>query len=398
MWAGAPKSRVFIAGSRALTAALIGAAFLNAPIAAGATKDPVPSGDTTKVRSEGCAEGTSPASRDAAVADARRNAVWLWLELELGETPGDEFLPLLDYLDHYVASYRLLGVHPQDGRTCVELEIYLYEWPLRADTAALMFRLRASPPRIAFLFIEQDSIEGSRKFQSETRVSKLFTDAFREKGFTIVEAAASASRYSERELLSVAGAGEAALARYGAELGADTVVAVEVTLGAAPDPKSSGGLRAKADVLTRAVSTATGRQHDRSRGQAETDCANAESGFGFALPDAIYKVRDRAIVGAILSARSGPGERLRLTLEGVGDFVVAQRFAELLRTGVGVADATVVSVREGAALLSFSYTGRMGELVDLIEAGADGLPKLQAQKVAGSEMVFRTAPKSQGSP
>ncbi len=389
MRAKGPDSRIYILRPAFCTVLSL-AALLAGPLAHAATDQPSASSATTKVRSEGCADGTTPGSRDAAVIDARRNAVWLWLELELGQAPGDEYLPLLDYLDHYTASFRLLGVHTEEDQTCVELDVYLYEWPMRADLAALLFRLRATPPRITFLFIELDAAQGSRKFQSDTRVSKLFTDAFREKGFTIVDASTASRGYSERELLSIAGAGEAALARYGAELGADAVVAVEVTLSAAPEQTSAGGLRAKAEIVARAVSTTSGRLHDRSRGDAETDCAKPESGYGFALPDAVYKVRDRAIVGAILAARTGAaGEQIRLTLEGVGDFVMAQRYAELLRTDAGVTDATVISVRAGASLLTFSYNGRMGELVDLLEAGAPGLPKLMAQRVTGSEMVLR---------
>ena len=393
MWALRPDSRSIAAWPRIVGAVIAAVLLIPSPRSKAATEQPAPtSAQSTKVRSEGCAEGTSPASRDAAVVDARRNAVWLWLELELGEEPGDEFLPLLDYLDHYTASFRLLGVRTEDGKTCVDLDVYLYEWPLRADTAALLFRLRAAPPKVAFLFVEQDASASSRKFQAETRVSKLFTDLFAEKGFTIVNSDPSASGYSDRELLSIAGGGEAALARYGAEIGAEAVIAVEVTLSAAPEPTSGGGLRAKAEVLARAVSTSTGRLHDRWRGEAETDCANAASGFGFALPDAVYKVRDRAIVGAILAARPGGGGQIRLTIEGLGDFVVAQRFAEFLGTVAGVRNAGVVSVRAGAALLSFSYDGRMGALVEVLESGDAGLPKLSAQKVAGTEMVFHTVP------
>jgi len=376
-------------------------------VAQAATEPATPGvGVTTKVRSEGCAEGTTLASRDAAVLDARRNAVSLWLELELGQATGDEFSAVFEYIDRYTASFRLIGVHSDEGRTCVELDVYLYEWPLRADTAAVLFGLRTTPPKIAFLFVEEDTSTGTRKFQAGTRISKLFTDLFTEKGFTIVGGTSGGPVYSERELLSIAGGGDAALARYGAELGADAVVAVEAALSAAPEPQSTGGLRAKAVVTARAVSTSTGRLHEKTRDHAEIDCADAESGFGFALPDAVYKVRDQAVVGAILAARiepgttatAGVGDHISLNLEGVGDFQVAQRFAEYLRTLAGVSEAAVISVRAGNALLSFTYEGRMAGLVDVLEAGEDGLPKLSARKVAGSEMVFRTLPAAQPLP
>lgn len=349
--------------------------------------------DVTKVESEGCAEGTANASRDAAVLDARRNAVRLWLEMELGAPPGDEFLPLLGSLDRYTASSRLLGVHPAAGRTCADLEVYLYEWPLRADTAALLFRLRATPPKVAFLFIEEDATQGSRRFQHQTRSAKLFTQAFASKGLAVVTGGASAGGYSERELVSILEAGPAALARYGAEQGADAVVAVETKLTAAkPQGAGSKGLRARAQVLVRTVGTADARLHDRSQGDAEIDCVDAASGHSFALSDAVYKVRDRVIVGAILASEGGSGQQVRLTLEGVGDFVVAERFAELLRGAAGVSDANVVSVRGGSALLQFSYAGRMGPLVESLTAGGPGLPKLDVIKVAGTEMLLRALP------
>ncbi len=388
MWSRRPEARS-IARACGLAVAL-GLFIASISLSANAAD---PEKAVTKIESEGCAEGTTPASRDAAVLDATRNAVRLWLEMELGAPLGDEFLPLLDAANRYAASSRPLRVHSAEGRTCAELEVYLYEWPLRADTAALLFGLRAAPPRVAFLIIEENTTQNSRAFQQHSRTAKILAEAFAAKGFTILTPGASDTAYSERELLSIAETGPAALARYGAEQGADAVVAVETQLSATkPQGAGSQVLRARAQVRVRIVGTADGRLHDSSQGEAEIDTADSASGHGFALVDAIYKVRDHAIAGAILASESETGQHVRLTLEGVGDFVAAERFAELLRGTEGVGEANVISVRGGSALLQLTYAGRMGPLVERLTAGGPGFPKLDVVKVVGTEMLLRALP------
>jgi hypothetical protein len=349
-------------------------------------------GNTAKVRSEGCASGTNLAARDAAVLEAKRNAVWLWLELEFGETPGDEFLPLLDYLDVYVASSRSVTVHAERGQTCVELDVYLFEWPLRADTAALLFRLRAEPPRVAFLFIEEDRSSNSRKFQDQTYASPLLNEAFRSRGINVIDSGTAQGAYSERELLAISESGNAALARYGVEVGADAVIAVDTKLSTRKSGAGRDAMRAQAEVRVRVVSTVDARLFHEAMGSAEIDCTAPDQGYAFALPDAVYKVQDQTIAGAIIAAHRAAGPQVRLTLQGVSDYLLAERFAKLLRSADGVSGVDVVSVRGGAALLQFAYNGRMAALVDFLQAGAQGLPRLEVNRVVGNDMHLRAVP------
>ncbi len=368
----------------------LAAILLFSPLLAHASSDSP--GKSTKVRCEGRAAGTNLAARDAAVLDAKRNAVWMWLEMEFGEAPGDEFKPLLDFLDVYVASSRSLGVHTESGYTVAELEVYLFEWPLRADAAALLFRLRPEPPRIAFLCIESDAASNSRKFQSQTRVAPLFAKAFQEKGITILDPAQAQGEYSERELITIAGSGDAALARYGVEVGADAVILVDTALSAEKSGVGRDSLRAKSIVTVRVVSTVDGRLFYDARSNAEIDCVAAEQGYEFTLPDAVYKVRDQVLAGAILAAHRASGPQVRLTIEGVGDYLLAERYAKLLRTADGTSGVQVVSVRGGAALLHFAYDGRMAALVDFLQAGTTDLPRLEVSRVVGSDMHLRALP------
>jgi len=360
------------------------------PLLAFATSDAP--GKSVKVRAEGRAPGTNLAARDAAVLDAKRNAVWLWLDMEFGETPGDEFKPLLEFLDVYVASSRSLGVRTESGHTVAELEVYLFEWPLRADTAALLFRLRPAAPRIAFLCIEEDGVANNRRFQENTRVAPLVAEAFRSKGIVVVDSTATQGAYTERELISIAGSGDAALARYGVEVGADAVVLVQARLNADKSGVGRDSLRAQAAVDVRVVSTVDGRLFYDTRSTAEIDCTTPESGYDFALPDALYRMRDQAIAGAILAAHRAAGAHVRLTIEGVGDFLLAERYAQLVRLAEGTSGVKVVSVRGGVALLHFSYTGRMATLVDFLRAGTPDLPRLDVSRVVGTDMHLRAIP------
>lgn len=346
-------------------------------------------GKSVKIRSEGCAPGTNLAARDAAVLQAKRNAVWLWLEMEFGETPGDDFLPLLEFLNIYVASSRSLGVRTDAGQTCVELEVYLFEWPLRADAATLLFRLRPEPPRIALLCIEADMAGNARSFQGQTKTAKLLSETLRSKGILVVDTAATQGAYTERELISILGSGDVALARYGVEVGADAVIAIDTRLNVKNSGAGRDSMRAQADMNVRVVSTADGRLFYDALSTAEIDCTTAESGYEFVLPDAVYKVRDQVVAGAILAAHRSVGPQVRLTIDGVGDYLLAERYAALLRRAKGVSKAEVISVRSGAALIQFAYAGRMSLLVDYLKAGAPDLPQLEVSRVVGTDMHFR---------
>ncbi len=343
---------------------------------------------TVKIVADACAPGTTPASRDEALRLAREEAVWLWLEGSLGPARDEAFAPLMDYLDTYTASSRIMQVRAEGGRTCVEAEVFLYEWPLRTDAATVLIKTRRTPPSVAFLLIDNDAAAGARRFQENAAFAEKIVDAFRAKGFRIVPPASSRAAFGEREMLAILEAGPAATARFGSDLNADAVVSIEGRMSVRDDGSGTGTLRARAELALLVVSSEDAAVFDKANVAAEVTAADAPTGLEFALNDALYKIRDRSAVAAVLAARGTPADRFDLTIEGVRDLNSAERIAQGLRAFHGVSEADVLATRDGVARIRFQYGGKIATVVDFLEAGGAGAA-MHAVRVVDHEMHFK---------
>lgn len=343
---------------------------------------------TVKIAAEACAPGTTRVARDAALRAAREEAVWLWLEGTLGQTRDDAYLPLMEYLETYTASSRLTNMRVSGGQTCVEAEIYLYEWPLRTDAATVLIKTRRVPPTVAFIFVENDEVANARRFQENAACSTSVVDALRSKGFNVVDPASTRSLFGERELLAMLEAGPRAMARFAADLNADAVISLESRLIAAPRRDGAGPLQARAELQVIVVSAADATVYEQTSAAAEVTAADAPTGLKFAMEDALYKLRDRTAVAAVLASRGTPADRYDLTIEGVRDLSAAEHIAQGLRAFEGVTGAEVLGARDGVARIRFQYDGRIGHVVDFLESGGAGAA-MRAVKVVSHEMHFR---------
>lgn len=343
---------------------------------------------TVRIVTEGCAPGVTPVSREAALRIAQEAAIRLWVESALGDSWGEEFTPMMSYLDTYTASSRLTNTRLDDGQTCIDAEFYLYERTLRADVAAIRMKSRSTPPSVAFLLIENNEADNARRFQERTAAAAPLIKTFRDKGFRVVEPAEARSVYGERELLAVVETGPVALARFAADLKAEVAVSLEIRLTTRELDSGLGTLRGRAQVNLLVVSASDAATLENTTAAAETTAADAATGLKFALDDALYKIRDRAVVGAVLAARGTAPDRFDLTIEGVLDPVAAERIAQALRKCHGITDTKVLTVRSGVARLQFRYSGRIGALVEYLESGNAGVA-MRAVQVVNHDMVFR---------
>jgi len=359
-------------------------------VVAHAASAQAPTHQTVRVSAEACAPGKTPSSRDAALRLAQEHAVRLWISGTLEVADTSIFDPLMEYLDTYVASSRLTDIHLRENETCVEAEVYLFEDALRTDVAAAVFNHRTSPPVVAFLFVENDAAANARRFQEFAELGKPIVQSFRDKGFAIVEPAAARGLFGEREMLAALEAGPPALARFAADLGAEAVVSVEGFFSVPSSSTEDGVLKAKARLDLMVVSAADAAMTEKTVAEAEVTAADAPTGLQFALNDALYKLRDKALVAAVLAARGVASDRFELTIGGVRDRAVAEIIARGLEKCSGVSDSRVLSARNGEARLSFRYSGKVGAVVDYLESGLSGQP-LKVEQVAGRVMRFRVS-------
>lgn len=343
-----------------------------------------------KVRSEGRVIGTTLDARDEAVRDAKRQAVALWLESMLGQPPEDRLQPMLDHAQDYVQSSRVVTLDTQDGHTHVDLEVYLYERALRADLASVLFQQRSQPPQLVLLVIEEDETSGARRFQSQSRVAPALAEAFRSRGFALLDPDRVLQRYSERDLLGLSSAGASALGRCAREFHTDALVLIDAKLSVTANQAGVGALRAHVVLNASVVGASDGRLYERTRGEAEVNCQAPEDGFRFAVDDALYKIRDRLIVGSVLAGwRPAPSDLFELTLENAPSWDAVERVGDRVRAYPGAAKVEVLTGQHDSGTIRFEYGGSIGELVRSLQQPLRDGYVLQPEVVVNRTMRFR---------
>jgi len=343
----------------------------------------------TRVRAEGRADGTTPASRDTAIAAAKRHAVSMWLELLLGEAPDARFDTMIQQGTDYVDSARLVDLNTEAGETRVDIEAYMEEWPLRADAAALLFQSRSTPPAVAFLIDERLVHTNARHFQQACHAAVPLTEAFRKQRFRIVPPETIDQAYSDRELATLVDSPPDDIRNVGLEFGADTVVVLRCVIEVGPAESGHDLFDAHVDVAAQVIGVHDGRLHENVEAQAAVVCAVPEDGIRFAVDDAVYKLRDRVSVGAALAAEAGEREDLcTLTIEGVQTWLDVERIREHLEAQPGASEVSIVSARRGLGQIRFAYSGRMRPLVEALETGSDRAPGLVVRSVVDRELRF----------
>lgn len=213
-------------------------------------------------------------------------------------------------------------------------------------------------------------------------------EAFRAKGFRLIEPADARRMYGERELLAALETGPTALARFAADLNAEAVVCVESRLTAWDQQDGARAVRNRAELKLLVVSASDGATLENFTAAAEVTAADAPTGLRYAIDDALYKIRDLAAVAAVLASRGTMPDRFDLSIDGVRDFAAADGIARSLRRLDGVSGADVLTVRDGVARLRFVYSGRIAAVVEFLESGGAGQP-MRAVKVVDKDMQFR---------
>lgn len=343
-----------------------------------------------KIRAEGYAPGDGPRARDAAEVDAKRRALLIWLESVLGEVSEEDFAPILDRVDGYAQASRIVELKHEDAGTRVIVEVYVREWPLRVDTAALLVPMLRSAPRVVLLIAEEGPANAAPIFGPEGTALKALAKSLRARGIDVEDAAKLRERYTKRELLTYLHGGLPSIAKFGRENRADVVIAGKVIATARVENPAGPTLRVRATLQLSVVRSEDAVLYDSIATEAEVTCRVAEEGARMAIEDATYKARDAAAVAAVLSAARPPARTagVELRLDNPRDWREVEQVAARLRAFEGVREVDVMRAQIGTGIIRFEYSGKMSALVEDLKRPFPGGRNVEARRVVDREMLY----------
>ena len=347
-----------------------------------------------KIRVEGHAPGDGPRARDAAEADAKRQALLIWIESFVGEVSEEDFAPILDRADGYAQSSRILELDHGPAGTRAVVEVYVREWPLRVDVAALLSMRLPSPVRVVLLIAEQGPVDAAPRFGAGGSSIEALAKSLRARGIVVVDPAGVRERYSKRELLTYLRGGHQSIAKFGRENAVDVVIAGNVIATTRLESQFGRILRARATVDLEVVSSVDAGLYDSTSTEAELSCLAAEEGARMAIEDAMYKARDAMAVAAVLAAaRSSSGPpAFELRIENPRDWREVESVASRLRSLELVANVDVLRAQSGTGIIRFGYDGRMSALVEELSQPFPSGRRMEPQRVVGDNLLFRFTP------
>lgn len=343
-----------------------------------------------KIRSEGYAQGDGPRARDAAELDAKRRALLIWLDSLLGEASEEDFAPILDRVDAYAVSSRIVELKHENAGTQVIVEVYVHEWRLRVDAAALLLPMLSSPPRVVLLIAEEGPGNAVPIFGEEGRAVKALAKSLRARGIDVEDAAKLRERYTRRELSTYLRGGHLSIAKFGREYGVDVVIAGSVVAVTRLENSAGSTLRTRATLRLSVIRSEDAVLYDLIETEAEVSSLLAADGARIAIEDATYKGRDAAAVAVVLAAARSTvkSAKVELHLDNPRDWREVEQVAARLRAYEGVREVDVMRARTGTGIIRFAYSGKMSALVDGLTRPFPGGRDIEARRVVGRDMVF----------
>lgn len=344
-----------------------------------------------KIRAEGFAPGQGARARLDAEADAKKQAILIWIDSVLGEISLEPFAPILERAGEYAQSSRIVELNHDGAGTHAVVEVYIREWPLRVDLAALLMPMLHAPPRVALLIVQEDPSHEGPRFGEGAKAVEVLAESLRMRGFHVEEASAIRERYTKRELLTYLRGGQSAIAKFGRENGVDVVIAGNILATVRLENQRAQTLRARATVALDVVGAEDGRLYESTSTEAEVSCRVAADGARMAMEDALYKARDATAVAAVLASASSsavqPGFELRI--ENPHDWREVESVAAHLRGVAGVSGVDVLRAQAGSGIMRFQYDGKISRLVEALSMPLPNGQSIEPRRVIENKLLFR---------
>jgi hypothetical protein len=374
------RRRLYCAARLALFALLAAAPVL--------AEDP----DTITVRTEGRAEGSGVAARNAAVLLAERDAVLEVLKSLTADTALEPFQPILRNAAKYVLSYELLRSDPSDEATHVEIDAHVLERPLRQDVAAIMLPRLPAPPRIQLLIGERIGADRITAVPDAGVGETALLEALKRFKIECHGSSGLEAPYTQSQLIGIVEGDVDVGGRFARGTLADvTILGTAITESQGPVAKGDV-IRVKAQVKLRIFRGSDGKMVDDLSSTAVVHGDNPALAGEQAVVDACNKLTADLLVTSVLAVVGARvSDAILVAIEQPGSKARYDAFLKALEAFPGVSRTEELFFSEALARLRFKYDGPMEPLAHYLAPGPYEGRELQLREAVAHEMHFAFA-------
>jgi hypothetical protein len=313
------------------------------------------------------------AARDQALDDAMRNAV----EQGLGTYLKSETLVenaqlvedrILSWSAGYVKKYEILKEGQKDDAYEVQIRATVNLADLRNDDGALATLLEKENPRVMVMIAEQNVGETNKLnyFEADlTAAETTIIDAFRNKGFEVVDQSQSKENQQRDMILSALDGNSKSAAAIAAAQHAELIITGKAVAKVATGFNLGGMKSCQANITTRLISADNARVIATASANGKMPHIDEVTGGTMAIQKAAKQCADSLLVKVTREAQKSfyNATTVNVRVQGYRDFSELQKFAEILKYYMrGVKGVFQRSAAGGYANLDVKIVGSAQQL------------------------------------
>lgn len=340
------------------------------------------------VRMNGQAEGIGLTARKLAIEDAQQQAMIDVLQAMTNATDMAPFRTLLRQTPRYVQRYDLLVTEVVGQTTIVEVDVHIFEQPLRHDVAAIMLPRLPRAPKVLLIIAEYIGPEAETGGPTFHIAESVFRERIKDFDFELTGIESLLDHYDVRQLLDVINGDISKAAAFARANQADVILIGSAETTHEPLVAESNMMRNRATVVLRAFAGSDGKMTDVISAQAVVQSVDIMAGGTQAVQDACGKLAAESIVAIVLTML-GLEDESRVIVEAVkpGTLDHVRALMTAIQHIPGVHGAEILFFSESLARLAVDYAGGMAAFSDNISGTVVGGRTVEVTRCIKREMT-----------
>ncbi len=344
--------------------------------------------DIITVRTEGRAAGVGLTARNAAIDEARREAVMSVLH---SLAPGIDHSPLEPILRRaagYVRNFELLRHDQLNGATRVEIDAHVLEKPLRQDLAAIMLPRLPTMPRVLIVINERiETGNESEALSGGDIVASVLQESLARQRIDVCGITRPGLPATPKQLVALPAATLEECSRMAQAIAMDVLIVGEAICAPESAPTGSDVVRNRAVITLRVFRGIDGKMTDDLSAVASVHSLNPREGGEQALQDAAAKLAADTIVAVVIAALGAQqDDAILLTLINPGSQERFDALLAALRAIPETDEAIALFYSEGIGRIRLRHDGPMSELVRAVTARSYAGAEIQVRKAVMREI------------
>ncbi len=347
--------------------------------------------ETIVVRSEGRAEGLGFAARDAAIANAREQALADVLTTLVGAVDLRDYRAVFRNAAGYVPHYDVLREDAIGEMTRVEIDAQVALKPLHRDVAALMLPRLVEAPRIQLLIAEKVGPAKILTVPDFGVAEVALRDGLEKAGMDVSGVEALNDTFTHASMLAIVQGGVASGSEFARSRDADVVIvgtATDDTPDSGTAPEAGELVRTQADVVLKVFRASDGKMLEELSSSGVIHGTDPWINGEEAARDACLRVTGRVIDTVVLAMLAmGAGDEILITVEQPGKPERVAALIQYLLADDAVRAAEETFYADNLARLRVTYSGEMVRLADMLAPVVCEGRKLDVLSVVGKKIT-----------